>query len=400
MKIAWIALIAFSSNVFASTFDPPTPKKGYRWIVNEQYSDEFNGTSLDRSKWNDTFKGWQGRKPAKFVPETISVKNGTLQIKNAVLKNPHNGYTIAGGAVQSKEETAYFGYYEVNFKASKINMSTTFWMSNGKQSVDFETKKSNGENCTKDKYSQELDIVESIGGTFNRTDKFRKQMNFNTHYRYIDCNGGKEKFYSAGNNAIEGNGQKSNAKLSSESWEYFHTYGAYWKNANEVSFYADNKFVGDVKVSTEVVEKPFDRAMKINMVTETYNWVKPVPTPEELNNDTINTSYYNWVRAYKLIPIDQATRNSYPVAIFKEEAKLTTTPEIIKKKKIKVAYTYKANQDAEILVTVLNSKKQIVAKGTYKVLAGFGNAEALIKLDHKISKKEQYTYQISLLFPY
>ncbi|NJB81780.1 LamG domain-containing protein [Wenyingzhuangia aestuarii] len=376
--------------------DPPTPKKGFRWVLNEEFSDEFNGNQLDKSKWNDTFKGWKGRKPAMFHPSTISVNNGTMQIKNAVLAKETDGYTIAGGAVQSKKETAHFGYYEVNFKASKINMSTTFWMSNSKQPVDFVTKKSNGQNCAKDKYSQELDIIESIGGTFNRTDKFRTQMNFNTHYRYIDCEGGREKFYSAGNNAIEGNGHKSNAKLDTESWEAFHTYGAYWKNANEVSFYADNRFVGDVKVSTEVVDKPFDRTMKINMVTETYNWVKPVPTVEELNNDAINTSYYDWIRAYKLVPIHQSEPSS-GTPIYTEEIQLTETPKVLGRKKIEISFTYKANQNKKAVLKVMDNQNKLVSQSTVKLLAGFGHQTQELKLKDKVSKKGSYTYQIEWL---
>lgn len=396
MTISFLSFAAAISSFISTSFDPPTPKPGYRWVINEQYSDEFNGTTLDKTKWNDTFQGWKGRKPAMFHPNTVSVNNGTMQIKNGILDKEINGYSIAGGAVQSKQETAHFGYYEVNFKASKINMSTTFWMSNSKQPVDFVTRKSDGENCTKDKYSQELDIVESIGGTFNRTDKFRTQMNFNTHYRYVDCNGGKEKFYSAGNNAIEGNGQKSNAKLSSESWQDFHTYGAYWQNSNEVSFYADNRFVGDVKVKTDVVDHPFDRPMKINMVTETYNWVKPVPTVDELNNDKINTSYYNWIRAYTLIPADKNYSSNY-APIFKEEIQLTENPQIISKKKIEVSFTYKANQNSKVLIKVLDSENKTVSKATCKVLAGFGNNTKVLKLDDKISKKGTYTYQLSLV---
>jgi hypothetical protein len=40
--------------------------------------------------------------------------------------------------------------------------------------------------------------------------------------------------------------------------------------------------------------------MYMHLVTETYNWETP-PTVEELNNDEINTTYYDWVRSYKLV---------------------------------------------------------------------------------------------------
>lgn len=284
---------------------PPEPELGYRWVLNPKYSDEFNGNSLDKSKWRDSFDGWKGRSPAKFDPTTVSVQNGNMQIQNKKLAQVDGDYTIGGGAVQSLGEDAFFGYYECSFKASKINMSTTFWMSNGKVAVNGITKKSNGIDCDKDRYSQELDICESVGGTGNFSSKFRTQQNFNTHYRYIDCNGSPEKFYSAGNNAIEGNGQQANANIDGESWQDFHTYACYWKNANVVDFYTDKRFAGSVKVSTDVVDSPFPRPMKINMVTETYTWAKPYPADVELANNNINTSYYDWIRSYYLVPIDQ-----------------------------------------------------------------------------------------------
>jgi len=198
--------------------DPPEPEVGTRWVLNSQYSDEFNGTSLDKKKWRNSYNGWEGRMPAKFIPKAVSVKDGYMQIENGIIKkkkeHKKTAYTIRGGAVQSLKKTAHYGYYECKFKASRINMSTTFWMSNGKVAVEYPTKKSGGINCEKDAFSQELDICESIGGKITRSDGFRKKMNFNTHFRYIDCNGGKEKFYSRGNNVVEGSGSNSNAVLS------------------------------------------------------------------------------------------------------------------------------------------------------------------------------------------
>lgn len=293
-------LILASCMAFAQLPEPP---EGYRWVLVTQYSDEFNGSSLDKTKWRDTYDGWKGRLPAKFDPSTISLKDGYLVIRNKKLAQADGGYTIAGGAVQSLGETAHYGYYECRFKASKINMSTTFWMSNGKEPIKGPTKLTG--DCARDQYSQELDICESVGGTGDFNSKFRTQMNFNTHYRYIDCNNSREKFYSAGNNAIEGNGQEADAGLEGggESWEDFHTYGCYWRDANTADFYVDGKFAGSVKVRTDVVDTPFDRPMKINMVTETYNWATPHPTDAELANNDINASYYDWIRSYKLVPV-------------------------------------------------------------------------------------------------
>jgi hypothetical protein len=45
--------------------------------------------------------------------------------------------------------------------------------------------------------------------------------------------------------------------------------------------------------------------MFIHIVTETYDWEKQVPTAEDLKDKDKSTTYYDWVRAYKLVPIEE-----------------------------------------------------------------------------------------------
>ena len=398
MSFKKLLLFPFILCAFQTLFaDPPEPEIGTRWVLNTQYSDEFNGNSLDTNKWRNYFKGWAGRSPGKFVSESVSVKNGFMQIENGIIKKKKEhtkaSFSIRAGAVQSINKTAYFGYYECKFKASRINMSTTFWMSSKKFPIHAPTKKSNNTDCSKDKFSQELDICESIGGLIDRGSKFRKQMNFNTHYRYVDCEGGKEKFYSKGNNAVEGNGLKTNAKLSSESWEDFHIYAAHWKNANEVAFYADHKLVGDVQVSTEVVDKPFNQPMGINMVTETYNWAKPYPTNKELRNKKINTSYYDWVRSYESIGVNQSpdlAEKTKPAAIFKEEfsffEKVTFSEN---NNSISIPYLYKANKNRILKIEITNTDNKKILETSINLLAGYGKDTKTLNLNSTYKKGDR-----------
>ncbi|PWJ37919.1 carbohydrate binding domain-containing protein [Sediminitomix flava] len=270
---------------FKTLADPPEPKKGYRWVLNKRFSDEFNGTSLNGLKWRNYFDGWKGRPPAKFVPSSVSVKDGYMQIKNAMLDQADGSYIIAGGAVQSLSSEASYGYYECRFKSSKIRMSTTFWLSNKKELLD-ETE------CTTDRYSQELDISETVGG---HTGTFQNHMHSNTHYRHIPCGESKEVFHSAG----------AKKELASTVWEDFHTYACWWENAYTAHFYADGEYFTTVDFDTSIdATAPFDRPMRVNMVTETYDWITP-PEEADLRDDAINTSYYDWIRAYTLVPIDE-----------------------------------------------------------------------------------------------
>jgi beta-glucanase (GH16 family) len=257
---------------------PPPAPDGYRWVRNDWFSDEFNGTSLDTNKWLDYFPGWRGRPPAKFVPSAIAVTNGCLQISAGVLPEPDEPFTISGGAVRSQSEDAFYGYYEARFKASKISMSSTFWLNGGR-------KQEAGADV-----SLEIDIVETIGAPHPEPDwakHWHRQMNCNTHYnRRVE---GKRENLSAGNKA----------PLDPPAGEAFHTYGAWWVDANTIRFYLDDQYQFTVHPKTNYSATPFDRPMHVNMVCETYDWMAP-PSLADLTNTTINTTRYDWVRAYVL----------------------------------------------------------------------------------------------------
>ncbi|MEW4925486.1 T9SS type A sorting domain-containing protein [Algibacter sp. 2305UL17-15] len=282
----FLLLVVFISIPLLSNSQPPEPPTGFRWVLYDLYSDEFNGTALDITKWKNSFTGWQGRVPAKFEPTAVSVQGGNMQIKSGKYATPQGAYTMYGGAVTSLKETAYFGYYECRFKTSKIPMSTTFWLSNSKQ--DYTPTP-----CATDRYSQELDIVEAVGEPHGNVG-FKQRMKSNTHHRYVACGASEETFYS--------NGTESEL-LSSEVWEDYHTYGMQWHDTQSATFYSDGRLGDTVLFNTTIDANPFDRPMFMAMVTETYDWLTPYPTDSELNNDAINTAYYDWVRSYRLVPI-------------------------------------------------------------------------------------------------
>jgi len=107
------------------------------------------------------------------MPSTLSVTNGSLRIRASMLPQPQGRFTIAGGAVVSQSEKAFFGYYEARMKASKISMSSTFWMSNRTQRENEAT------------VSHEIDITETVGALRNGpawSRDWNRFMNANTHY--------------------------------------------------------------------------------------------------------------------------------------------------------------------------------------------------------------------------
>ncbi|WP_303316271.1 family 16 glycosylhydrolase [Flavivirga abyssicola] len=263
-----------------SIFQAQTPKapEGYKWIKNEKFSDEFNENKLDKTKWYDRSPYWvHGRPPATFRAYSVSVKNGNLQIKNSVLKGDKK-YNIAGGAVASVAKDAFYGYYETRMKASSISMSSTFWLKN----------KPISKECPFEQL--ELDIVEVVGHQKRGFD-FRTKLHSNTHIFHRDCNGEKI-VKSAGGKVTD---------IEPPANEAYHVYGCWWVDANTVKIYLDGEYQFTMNPSTFFTDKPFNREMYMHLVTETYHWETP-PTPEELADDTKNTTYYDWVRSYTLIP--------------------------------------------------------------------------------------------------
>ena len=346
--------------------DPPIPPKGFRWVLNQEFSDEFNGSELDQKKWNNYFPGWEGRQPAMFNPEAVFVKNGNLEIKSGILKKAYKGYKYYGGAVTSKSKKAHFGYYECKAKASKIQMSTTFWMSNDK--VAFEPTDYRG-----DSYSQELDIQECVGGG-TTDERFRMGMNSNTHFRYVEKRGEREKFISKG----------LQTKVKSEVSEEYHIYGAWWKNANEVLFYADNEFSETVKVRTDVSEKPFDRPMQINMVTETYDW-QPITNVNDLEDESINTARYDWIRSYKLVPISQVS--GAVGDLFTENVTVST---LVKEETLLINCIVKSNSQRKLYIKVKDKDRNLVKEIVKDVYPGFGQYEIKLQCDGKFCTSKQY----------
>ncbi|WP_299437830.1 carbohydrate-binding protein [uncultured Aquimarina sp.] len=262
--------------VTISAFAQPTPPTGKKWEKIDVMSDEFNGSSLNDSKWAINSPQWEGRRPARFETSSVSVSSGNLKISASKKTNPFNGWTHNGGLVRSKTRNTY-GYYETRMKGNKTFMSSTFWLIN---------KRNEGNGC--DVRTTELDITETVGVNSNGANWVNNMitnMNSNTHSRNTNCNSTPV--------GIKGN----KAPLGEESWKNYHNYGVWWKSKSEILFYLDGRFVGQVKPAAD-----FNLPMYLRMVVETYDWNPPKDGQDGMNNSLNNrTTYYDWVRSYRLV---------------------------------------------------------------------------------------------------
>lgn len=344
--------------------EPPKPPVGKRWVLNPDFSDEFNGNKLDSDKWLDHHPTWKGRAPGLFMPSQVSVKDGFLQLKGEKMKKDtvvgSQTFNVKCAAVVSKN-TAYLGFYECRAKAAATTMSTTFWFSSGKSN-----KGPNG--C--DSYGLEWDIHESIGrgGDFDGR-YFAYGMHSNSHYWYTDCDG-KRHDHRAAQVRFE-NEEPSSAD--------FHIYGGWWRDKSSASYYYDNGEPKHQKFYDKVAEKPFNQPMYMRIVSETYPfpWIE-LPNDEELADDTKNTVYYDWVRGYQLVDVAEPSSLSsgevvdiYSEGVFFDQAVL----DIKASQKLQIPLTYKANEDREIKLTLFGPDEKKMKEVTLPAYAGYANME-------------------------
>lgn len=382
--------------------EPPRPPLGKKWVLNEKFSDEFNGTELDKTKWYDYHPTWAGREPGIFLPSQITVKEGLMRIKGEKLpqdkvitsadivtkEGTPRTYSVAGGAVISKTEDAYFGYYEARFKSAKTTMSTTFWLAT--RNWDFA-----GPKACKDRYGLELDIQESIGREGNFDGKiFAKGMHSNGHFWYAGCDGKMQDLRSP----------KVTFKSDELASDGFNTYGGWWHDESSASFYYNNGQPRFMTFYSEIKDKPFDQPMGVNLVSETYPfpWVE-LPNDEELADPDKNVAYYDWVRAYTLVDAEQSlpkkgsSKNQSQPVIYAEEADIETeTARLVDDHTIVVLFSYKANQNRIITLSIKNSSGLVIGRKTMLVEAGYAFMPIQIKTNQSLDLSELYFISSSI----
>ena len=157
-----IVSVSSRANPKATVVYPASdPTNTGNWVINTTFTDEFNGTGLDTTKWNakqiketgsnpcgSTAAGikWDGRQPALFLSSNVVVTGGTLQIimrrdaANTTIPTCAQGYGYKGytRALINTPSTAYYGYYEARIKAMNSTGSTGFWIVGSANGYDIE----------------------------------------------------------------------------------------------------------------------------------------------------------------------------------------------------------------------------------------------------------------------
>ena len=243
----------------------PQPPGGYQWVKNAALSDEFNGDSLDTSKWMARHPYWNGgRGVGQFSPANVKEGGGALHLFGS-LTGPYMGKQrwVGTACVSSLQPIAFYGYYEARMKASQLGGTTSsFW---------FQTK------------HNEIDVVEAFGAPRTHPGRIY-EMQSTLHDFPIDP-------------AKPGDRPSTHWTHMTVPVTEWHTYGVWWRDANTVIFYLDGR-----EVNRQTPASPFVTPLYMFLDTEVFK-EEGLPTPQELQDPSRNTMDVDWMRAYTLRPV-------------------------------------------------------------------------------------------------
>ena len=136
--------------------------------LNASFSDNFDGTALDVSKWYDFTPSWYGRAPGYFERGNVSVHDGLLHLvsrevtpQEAGAENAARGFDRYSTAFVRSRKRILYGFFELRFKAIDSSVSSAFWLNDP---LDPPAKYRPGD------FSEEIDIFEVFGRTHHDAD--------------------------------------------------------------------------------------------------------------------------------------------------------------------------------------------------------------------------------------
>lgn len=247
----------------------PANKDG--WILNQELSDEFEGSELDTAKWfiqgaQGDYYIWKGRAPSQFAPHNVRVEDGKLKLRTQWEPDFSFANEEYGGAWYGKYEEKPMpvttagvitkkrflnGYMEVKSRVGDACITGAFWAIG---------------------YEQELDVYEQMGKP--KTDEGS-----------IEQNSVRTAVHDWSPPAVRptrvfGYDEKN---LPYRTAEEFHVYGAEW-GEDYLKVYRDGKLTYQVSQDDVGTDWVLNNPMEIWLDSEIFRWLG-MPHPEELPVD-------------------------------------------------------------------------------------------------------------------
>ncbi|MGA9637472.1 T9SS type A sorting domain-containing protein [Flavobacterium sp.] len=166
LPLLLVVLTCNLAAIQAQNYPASDPTNTAGWNLNTYLSDEFNGTTLDKTKWwilgenGDYRSKWKGRAPGQFAPHNVRVENGDLILSSKwepsfTFVNEMQEGTYYGGTATAADKSKpitqscilserffKYGYMEVRCKLADAPVTGAFWTTG---------------------YHSEIDMVENFG---------------------------------------------------------------------------------------------------------------------------------------------------------------------------------------------------------------------------------------------
>ncbi|MCQ2208679.1 MAG: family 16 glycosylhydrolase [Paludibacteraceae bacterium] len=251
--------------------DPPSNLDGWDLI----FSDEFEGNSLDKSKWNPTYNwGHTHNHQAYCVEENVFVENGLLRIKGEAKRHPQapatcsnggNTYSLdyTSGAIDTQNKfKVKYGYIEGRFKMPKqLGTWPAFW-------------------TLQDGWPPEIDIFE--------VPHARTDHHYYLHYTNTD-------WYASHGSAWDHEASFGGVHKGPDKSADFHNYGLAWSDGN-LSFYFDDKLVASYNRLSEISQLS-PQYIIINLAIG--GWATTNGNPIEVTSNNPAYLECDWVRVWQ-----------------------------------------------------------------------------------------------------
>ena len=143
---------------------PAVPLRG-DYAVNPDFSDDFEGRSLDRSKWVDFYADWKGRAAGFFSPDNVRVEDGMLKLTardvpagSLTDEQKEMGFEPRSSAIIRSRKKILYGCFQTEFRTMHAAVCNAFWLNDP---LDTEKKHRPGS------FSDEIDMFEVFGKSPN-----------------------------------------------------------------------------------------------------------------------------------------------------------------------------------------------------------------------------------------
>lgn len=249
------------------------------WILQEEFSDEFSGSTVDTSKWTKSFPGWSGRAPGANSAANVVANGDHLSL----LGNYEPGYSFPENdescscsyeeyttAVLMSTFTVFEGRFEIRAKVAPSSFLSSFWLQGS---------------------SSEIGVFEAVGNS---------TVNASSAH-YMDTTNHCFNSTALQSSSVETHSLGDQVDISAG----YHVYGIEW-GADTITYYLDGNAIQSI-TSTSCNSEPHHLILSLETVVD-----KGLPNVASLASGGASEFAVDYVRAWTFQPAPTAAPTETP----------------------------------------------------------------------------------------